>query len=68
MIKEEPKIRPAATYGRTEASRVLGISVRCFSNYVNKGLIPIRGINPINNRPFYLGKDIISFWKKYNFG
>ena len=32
MIKEEPKIRPAATYGRNEASRVLGISVRCFAN------------------------------------
>lgn len=68
MVKEEPNIRPMATFGKIEVCNILGVSKGTVTKLVNNGFLIIGGINPISNRAFYFGKDIISCWKRYSYG
>ena len=67
LVKEEPRIRPMAAFGRRETAVTLGVSEGTLDNWVLDGSLPIGGVRP-NARKFFYGKHIIACWRKQNYG
>lgn len=64
MKNIEPKVNDYARYSITEAATLLGIHRTSLWRYTMQGLIPCKYFR--NGRKFYLGKEIIKFWKTIN--
>ena len=62
MVTEEPRVKEASRYSLEEASKLLGMHRNTLLKYANKGIIKT-GIRRSNSRRFYLGREIIRFWK-----
>lgn len=60
----EPNVAPTGRYSTMETSRVLGIDRKTLQRYADKGYIRRRH-RAKTFRPFYLGQDILSFWRAY---
>lgn len=64
LTATEPNVAPTGRYGVMETSRALGIDKKTLQRYAEKGYIR-RRYRAKSFRTFYLGQDIISFWKAY---
>ena len=62
MVTEEPRVKEASRYSLEEASKLLGMHRNTLLKYANKGIIKT-GIRRSNSRRFYLGREILRFWK-----
>lgn len=62
MTPLEPKVEVNGRYSVSEASTLLGIHRNTLRIYTNQGAIKC-GFHKINMRKFYLGKEILRFWK-----
>ena len=62
MRSNEPNILMTSRYTITETSRILGIHRHTLREYTEKGLIRC-GFRRANGRKFYLGSEIMRFWR-----
>ena len=62
MVNDLPPISDTGRYGHSETARILGIDRKTLKSHADEGRIK-RRYRRCNNRPFYLGKDIKSYWK-----
>lgn len=58
----EPKVLTSARYSITEAAHILGIHIKTLRNHTNEGVIKC-GFRRANGRRFYLGSEILRYWK-----
>lgn len=62
MTSTEPQVLLTGQYTIKETCKALGISRETLRKYTEQGHINVK--HRISNlRPFYVGKDIIRFWK-----
>lgn len=62
MIKTIPNIIPAARYELREAAEALGVDKSSIQRWTKDGRLTC-GIKKSNNRKFWLGSELIRFWK-----
>ena len=62
MVIDEPKVTPFGRYNVEETCRLLGIHRHTLRRYTNLGRISY-GIRRSTARKFYLGSEILRFWK-----
>ena len=58
----EPKVNETGRYSVSEACEALGIHRNSLSSYTNSGIIKC-GFRKMNGRKFYLGSEIMKFWR-----
>lgn len=59
-----PDIRPESRWNAKEAARLLGMSTDTLRRRVKDGSIR-QHFGRLSPRPYYLGRDILSFWRQY---
>ena len=62
MTHTEPNVLLNGQYSIKETCKALGISRETLRKYTDQGYINVKH-RVANLRPFYVGKDIIRFWK-----
>jgi len=62
MVAIEPKVNAEGRYSLQEASDLLGVHRTTLLRWVNEGKIRY-GIRRSNSRRFYLGREILRFWR-----
>ena len=62
MVALEPKVSPNGRYSIIDTCKLLGIHRNTLTRYVNRGRINCR-IRESTGQKFYLGSDILRFWK-----
>lgn len=62
MTSTEPNVLLTGQYTIKETCQALGISRKTLHTYTKQGYINVKH-RTANLRPFYVGKDIIRFWK-----
>ena len=62
MTITEPRVAETGRYSLIEASQALGVHPSTLIRWVKEGKINY-GIRRSNSRKFYLGKELIRFWK-----
>ena len=62
MITTEPKVDKDGRYSAKEAASLLGVSRSTLARDVKAGKIKC-GIRRSNGRRFYLGMEIVRYWK-----
>ncbi|MBR0493699.1 MAG: helix-turn-helix domain-containing protein [Bacteroidales bacterium] len=62
MRSSEPYVVMNSRYSIDETSRLLGIHRHTLRKYTNRGLIKC-GFRRVNGRKFYLGSEILRFWR-----
>lgn len=62
MVAEEPKVSLNARYSINQACGLLGVHRNTLLNYTNEGKIRF-GVRRGTSRKFYLGSEIVRFWK-----
>ncbi len=63
MVSKEPNVQPNSRYTVTETCKLLGIHRNSLRKYTEAGRI-LAGVRKSTARKFYLGSEIINFWKK----
>ncbi len=62
MTPIEPQLNVAGRYTSAETCRLLGIHRNTLNNYTKAGMIEC-GYRRATTRRFYLGSDILKFWR-----
>lgn len=62
MTTTEPQVTPNGRYNIEQTCQLLGISRNTLCRYVKRGRIRF-GVRRSTGRKFYLGSDILQFWK-----
>lgn len=62
MIATEPRVAESARYSLNEASEILGVHRCTIIKWAKEGKIRY-GIRRSNSRKFYLGRELLRFWK-----
>lgn len=62
ITSEEPKVTQTGRYSAADTARILGIHRHTLEKYTNSSLIKF-GIRRANGRKFYLGSEILRFWR-----
>ena len=63
MTIEEPNVSANSRYDINAACTLLGVSRKTLGKYTSAGLIKC-GIRACNGRKFYLGSELLRFWKE----
>ena len=64
MSSTEPLVKDTGRYTISQAAELLGIHRTSLWRYTVQGLIPCKYMR--NGRKFYLGKELVKFWKTIN--
>lgn len=64
MTSEEPKVTNTGRYSTTQTAKALGIHRNTLRKHTELGHIKF-GIRKGTARKFYLGYDILKFWRMY---
>lgn len=62
ITHDEPSVKPASRYSINETCAILTISRKTLAKYTRSGYIKC-GIHKNTLRKFYLGREIIRFWR-----
>lgn len=62
MVTTIPKVEMTGRYSTAEACRLLGVHRNTLMKYTKEGCIRF-GVRRATNRRFYLGSEILRFWK-----
>lgn len=63
MRTSEPNVSDKGRYSINQTCQLLNICRDSLRKYTQKGLIRC-GYRTLNNRPFYLGSEILRFWRE----
>lgn len=63
MVSLEPKVALNGRYTIQQTCKLLGIHHNTLARYVKRGRISY-GVRESTGRKFYLGSEILRFWKK----
>jgi len=63
MTNTIPEVNPNARMELREAAEALGVDKSTIQRWTDDGRLKLGGIKQANNRKYWLGSELIRFWK-----